>query len=105
MHMIVMKEELASREPWLVESLCDAFQQAKERGRTQASEDRSEGPIRGMSADDTRSLFGDDPWPYGVEQSRHVLETFLKDVLDQKLIQTPMGVDDLFPPNLPERYA
>jgi 4,5-dihydroxyphthalate decarboxylase len=103
MHMVVMKEELARRAPWLVESLCDAFDESKERGRSDALDDPRETPISGDPAA-TRALMGDDPWRYGIAASRHVLETFLRDVFDQGLIQRPLGVDDLFPGDLSNRY-
>lgn len=104
MHMVVMREDLAVREPWLLESVCDAFQEAKERGRAEAIEDQRERPIAGASAEDVRAVMGDDPWPYGVSPNRRVLETFLKDAHDQGLIQRRLAVEDLFPKDLPQRY-
>lgn len=102
MHMIVMKEELANREPSLVASLCDAFEQAKELSREESPE--GDRPIPGLSQEETRALFGDDPFAYGIQPNRKVLETFLGDVLDQGLIDRSMKVEELFAENLPERY-
>jgi 4,5-dihydroxyphthalate decarboxylase len=104
MHLLTIKQELAAKEPWLVESLCDAFTRAKEQGRGEALEDPREAPVAGGTAADSRALLGDDPWPYGIKPSRHVLEAFLKDVQDQGLIQRPLAVEDLFASSLPERY-
>lgn len=104
MHMIVMKEELAAGHPWLVESLCDAFQQAKQVGGPEVLADSAQVPLAGATAEETRALLGDDPWPYGVRANRHVLETFLKDAFDQSLTERAVAVDDLFASNLPDPY-
>lgn len=103
MHLIVMKEELADREPWLVESLCNAFERAKDMAREEPAEGHG-GPISGLSAEENRALFGDDPWCYGIAPSRKVLETFLADVRDQGLIDRPMAPEELFAKNLPAAY-
>lgn len=100
MHMIVMKEEIADREPWLVENLCEAFQKAKD----QAAGSPDLNPIAGGKPEDTAALMGDDPFKYGLSANRHVLETFLKDVHDQHLIDNPMSIDDLFAKATPDSF-
>lgn len=102
-HLIVMKEELARREPWLVGSLCDAFQQAKELSRAEANGSPEE-PIPGLGPEETKKLFGEDPFPYGITPNRKVIETFLQDVREQGLIDRALSVDELFAPALPDRY-
>lgn len=104
MHLITMKEELANRDPELVEGLCDAFQQAKDTALTEALDNPSERPIPRLDLSETRALFGDDPWPYGVGPNRKVLEVFLSDARDQGLIDRPMAVEELFPSSLPAPY-
>lgn len=99
MHMLVMKEELVNREPWLIESLCDAFQKSKEQGLAEAKGERGGGNV-----EEIRALVGDDPWPYSIEAARHVLETFLGDAHDQGLTQRVLEVDELFPAQVPARY-
>jgi 4,5-dihydroxyphthalate decarboxylase len=100
-HLIVMKQELADKEPWLVESLCNAFVEAKQRTLPDALETDAELPIPGLGADPTVSLFGDDPWPYGISKNRVVLEAFLEDVHQQGLIARAMTPEDLFVSNAP----
>jgi 4,5-dihydroxyphthalate decarboxylase len=100
-HIIVMKQELAEREPGLVEALCDLFARAKETGLPEALENPEERPIAGLSLPETQQLFGDDPWPYGISASRPVLETFLDNVRDQGLVDRRMAVDELFAAQLP----
>jgi len=100
-HLIVMKQALADKEPWLVESLCNAFVEAKQRTLHDTLETDAELPIPGLGSDQTVSLFGDDPWPYGIGRNRAVLETFLEDVHQQGLIGRAMAPEDLFVSNAP----
>jgi 4,5-dihydroxyphthalate decarboxylase len=100
-HLIVMKKDLAEGEPGLVESLCAALEEAKLRGLKQALDTPGERPIPGLSVEETVSLFGPDPWAYGVSRNRAVLETFLEDAHHQGLTGRPMSVEELFVSNAP----
>jgi len=100
-HLIVMKQELAEREPRLVEALCNAFEAAKQRTFQDALDTPAERPIAGLSAEETKSLFGPDPWAYGISANRTVLQMFLDDARGQGLIAKPMSPDELFPANVP----
>ncbi len=105
MHLIVMKEELAEQHPWLVESLSAAFGAAKETNLATALETPSFRPIPGLDVGETTSLFGPDPWAYGIEPNRLVLETFLADAREQGLVERPMAPEDLFTRPLPLDFA
>jgi hypothetical protein len=100
-HLIVMKQELAEAEPGLVERLCRAFETAKQRGLQAALETPAERPIPGLSVDETISLFGPDPWAYGISKNRAVLQTFLDGAREQGLIAAPMAPEALFASGLP----
>ena len=52
----------------------------------------------------SRSLFGADPWPYGIAPNRKVLELFLSDVRDQGLTSRQLAVEELFASNLPAKF-
>ena len=41
---------------------------------------------------------GSDPFPYGLEENRHVLETLLQYSCDQKLLDEPPKLEELFAP-------
>jgi len=104
MHMTAIKEELASREPWLLESLCDAYQEAKKQARAKEVPRSSEAPTAGETTKEMRDLMGDDPWPYGISPNRRPLEALVESALDQGLLQHRMKVDDFFAKGLPEKY-
>jgi 4,5-dihydroxyphthalate decarboxylase len=105
MHLIVMNEELAKQHPELVSSLATAFTQAKSGNLATALGTRGFRPIPGLEENETTSLFGADPWRYGIEANRRVLETFLGDAQDQGLTDQPMAPEDLFPRPLPSQLA
>jgi 4,5-dihydroxyphthalate decarboxylase len=42
-------------------------------------------------------LMGEDFWPYGLENNRRTLETFVRYMHEQGLIQEPMTIETLFP--------
>ncbi len=42
---------------------------------------------------------GDDPWAYGFEKNRHVLETIAGYLYEQGLIKKPLDVETAFAPN------
>jgi 4,5-dihydroxyphthalate decarboxylase len=43
-------------------------------------------------------IFGDDPWPYGVEANWPTLEALVQYMAEQAIIAAPVAVDDLFVP-------
>ena len=43
-----------------------------------------------------RELFGDDPWPYGIERNRKTLESFLQFAFEQGVCRRLLSVDTLF---------
>lgn len=102
MHFVVMREELATRHPWLVESLCAAFGAAK--ARALAAGAGPEPPIAGLAPAETAALFGDDPWPYGLARNRRALETFVAFATSQGLLARPPEVEQLFAPASPHLF-
>ncbi len=103
-HLIVMKEELAIQNPELVGSLCNAFEQSKSIGMPGMLANTEERPIPGLSEAENKTLFDGDPWKYGIEPNRKVLELFLSDAREQGLVSRPMFVDRLFPSSLTSAF-
>ncbi len=42
------------------------------------------------------TVFGPDPWPYGVEANRKTLQALVDYLAEQSLIAKPIAVDELF---------
>ena len=101
MHTIVMREELYRAKPWIAVSLYKAFEESK---RLALRQMRFSGAMRYMlpwlydEIDEVDRLFAGDPMPYGLEANRTALETFARYMLDQRLMDQRVDIDQLFAP-------
>lgn len=94
-HMIVVKNQHLESNPWLPGELISMFQAAKKPYLEQL---HSGAPL--SPADQTimnlSKIVGDDPLPYGIEQSRKALDIFMQFNLDQKVIPEKVTTDEVF---------
>ncbi len=103
MHVLVIRKEVYDRYPWVARSLYKAFCQAKDHA------------IKNMHITNTlvctlpwlfaemeqlKQIFGPDWWPYGIEPNRHMLETLIRYMGEQGLVDKTMKVEELFAPNV-----
>lgn len=101
MHTVVIREDLHRRHPWLAESLFKAFGEAKAWAHTQM---RYVGALRYMlpwlseQIDEIDSLFGGDPFPYGLEANRRPLEAMTRYLVADGLLARSVAIDDMFIP-------
>jgi 4,5-dihydroxyphthalate decarboxylase len=78
-HVLVVKNSVLERHPWAARSLIDAFTKAKEIGIKHVSDTRrSFLAWYGAELEEERELFGDDAWPYNINDNRHVLDTMAR---------------------------
>jgi 4,5-dihydroxyphthalate decarboxylase len=108
MHVIVLRRELHERHAWLAGSLTKAFTEAR---------DLAYAALRSVAALvttlpwqqaevlRTQELMGEDWWPYGLQDNRHVLETFLRYHHEQGLSPRLVAPDELFAPSALEAFA
>ena len=99
MHLLVVRREVYERDPGLAVALFEAFQKAK----AQAFEHLYDGdalyvmlPWLVDEIERTMALMGEDFWPYGIEPNRDVLETFVRHLLDQGMIDRQIDIAELF---------
>jgi len=103
MHAVAMRREVYERDRWLAMNLFKAFTEAKRRSLARAADIAvSHHPLPwvpdGLRL--SRELFGDDPWPYGVEANRITLDAFLRYAFEQGVSRRRLTVDELFVPEL-----
>ncbi len=101
MHTVVVREELLQKHPWVATSLYKAFCRAKEIAfaRMQHSPAlRYSLPWLHADLEEMHELFGEDPWPYGLEPNRRVLETLLRYLQEQGLLERPLPLEEAFAP-------
>jgi 4,5-dihydroxyphthalate decarboxylase len=98
-HVVVVKNSILERHPWVARSLVEAFIQAKEIGIKHVTDTRrSFLAWYGAELEEEKELFGEDAWPYNIKDNRVVLETMaryaaLVGVTDRKLEIKEMFAD------------
>ena len=103
MHVLVIRKEVYAQHPWVARSLYKAFCQAKERAIQNMHISNTLActlPWLFAEMEQLKSIFGADWWPYGIESNRHVLETLIRYMSEQSLIDRPLKVEQLFAPNV-----
>ncbi|MGH7887052.1 MAG: ABC transporter substrate-binding protein [Candidatus Binatia bacterium] len=96
-HVVVVKNTILERHPWVARSLVEAFTKAKQIGIQHVSDTRrSFLAWYGAQLEEEREIFGADAWPYNIKDNRLVLETMTRyaewvGVTDRKL-----EIEDLF---------
>jgi 4,5-dihydroxyphthalate decarboxylase len=102
MHTVAMREELWKEHPWIAVSLMKAFQQAKEIAYSRLVDLNAYKISLIWMRDVVReqqSVVGPDPWAYGFEKNRHVLEAIAGYLFEQGLIKKPLDLEQAFAPN------
>jgi 4,5-dihydroxyphthalate decarboxylase len=98
MHAVAMRNDVIDAHPWLPEAVFRAYSQAKQ-VRYEAM--RSEWlfgtlPWFGQEFDETRSVMGENFWPYGVEANETTLDALFQYSYEQGLAKQRLRVEDLF---------
>ena len=103
MHLLVIRKEIYDRYPWIAQSLTKAFCAAKERCYQNMHISNALActlPWLFAEMELLKSIFGPDWWPYGIEPNRHTLESLLRYMQEQGLLEKALKVEELFPPNV-----
>jgi 4,5-dihydroxyphthalate decarboxylase len=103
MHTVAMRREVFDANPWSAMSLYKAFAEAKARSLARLADvTASHAPLPwlGDYVARMRELFGDDPWPYGLEPNRRTLAAFLQYAYEQGVCHRPLAPEELFPPQV-----
>ena len=99
-HTLVMKKELAEGEPWVAQSLFQAFVEAQKA----ADEVLQDDPKRFSLLDSVfvqeqqKKAYGGNPYAQGLKPNRKIVETFVRYAHDQGYISRPIPVEELFVP-------
>ena len=103
MHAVVIKTDTLNRYPWAAMNLFQAFDEAKTNSlREVLKSTTSRIPIAWShsAALEAQKVFGNDPWPYGIDPNRRTLDAFLQFCYEQGVTNHKLQVDDLFPKEL-----
>jgi 4,5-dihydroxyphthalate decarboxylase len=100
MHLMVMRRAAFERYPWIAMNLYKAFDEAKQRSLERVRDltaTRVPLPWCPTLAEEFDEVFGEDPFPYGLEANRVTLDAFCRFAHDQGLTARRITVDELFP--------
>jgi len=103
MHAMVIKKTTLDRSPWIAMNLFKAFEQAKVNAQQhlgRAITSRVPFPGAYHAVAEAQRVFGEDPWPYGIEPNRRTLDAFLQFAHEQGVTACRVQVDELFPREL-----
>jgi 4,5-dihydroxyphthalate decarboxylase len=97
MHVVAFKDEVLSKSPQLARGVMAAFDRAKEMCMDYYDDPNWSRFVWGRHLfEEERKVFGEDPWPHGVEKNRANLERFIGYSLDQGLLEKNLTVEELF---------
>ncbi len=103
LHTVVVKERIYEEHPWVASSLFRAFVEAKEICYRDLSETmegcRYTVPWLESYIEEIWKIMGRDFWSYGIQANHHVLETYIRYLYEQHLIERPIPVEELFASN------
>jgi len=101
MHLVAIRKDIYEKNRWVANSLYKAFVEAKnfalERMHFSGAQSTMM-PWHSAAVDEIDTIFGGDPWPYGIEENRPTLDAFMKMMVDQHFIPKALPIDDLFVP-------
>ena len=99
MHLVVVARRQHELHPTLAVALLDAFVSSKRHGYAILGDpeiDAFAHPWWRERADELELLFGGDPFPYGLERNRDVLEAAVRYAAEQGLVERLLNVTELF---------
>ncbi len=101
MHLVALRREYYEANRFAASSLFNALNDSKEVARKRME---SLGALRymlpwlGRDLEEIKETFGDDCWPYGVEENRKTLEALVQFLHEQNMIERTVPIDELFAP-------
>ncbi len=99
MHLVAIRRDIYEKHPFVATSLYNAFVQSKVLALKKMFSTRALRymmPFLPAQLDEIREVFGDDPWAYGVEESRPTLEALVRYMHEQHFIAKKMPIEELF---------
>jgi 4,5-dihydroxyphthalate decarboxylase len=98
-HTIVMKKELAEREPWIAASLYNAFVAAQKQADECCWIEKMTSYVDSMFIlEKQKAAYGDDPFRHGFAPNRKVMDDFIRYAHEQNYIARRMAPEELFVP-------
>ncbi len=100
MHIIALRKRILDENPWVARNLYNAFQESKRRSMERLFDPAvSRYPLAWLPtyARRMRDLFGDDPFPYGIEENRATWEQMALYTYQQGIAHRQFTPEEIFP--------
>jgi 4,5-dihydroxyphthalate decarboxylase len=100
MHIVAMQRRVLDAHPWVARNLYNAFNESKRRSIERLADPAvSRYPVAWLPhyARKMRDLFGDDTFPYGIEENRPTWEQFLRYTHEQGIAHRHARPEEIFP--------
>jgi 4,5-dihydroxyphthalate decarboxylase len=101
MHVVAIKRDILTQHPWVARNLYTAFDEAKRRSLLRAAEStasRFPVPWSVHYFERAQTIFGPDPFAYGIEANQTTLDAFVRFAHEQGVTHRLIGVHELFWP-------
>jgi 4,5-dihydroxyphthalate decarboxylase len=99
MHLVAIQKSIYEKEPWIAQSLYDAFCQSRDLAWDElrfSGAQRYLLPWLYADVAEIETEFGGDPWPYGIEKNRPTMEALVQYMVEQDFISERILLEDLF---------
>ncbi|MEE2995696.1 MAG: ABC transporter substrate-binding protein [Pseudomonadota bacterium] len=100
MHIIAMQRQIVDENPWVARNLLNAFNESKRRSVDRMLDpavSRYPLPLVPAYARRMQAMFGEDPFPFGVEENRATWEQMLLYTYQQGIAHKHLTPEDIFP--------
>jgi 4,5-dihydroxyphthalate decarboxylase len=103
MHCVVLRKDVYRNNPWALKSLYKALLSSRQKTIEALSDNGALSamvPFLPSAMDETREIFGENFWPYGIKANRATLEKLVLYAYQQGLTRRLLSIDELFGENL-----
>jgi 4,5-dihydroxyphthalate decarboxylase len=95
-HLVVIKDDLLEAHPGLAAAIFDAFAEAKTLYVARLRDDAIDSPSAADRFYERVMQMTGDPFPYGIEPNRAMIDEVIRHAVTQRILAAPVGVEDLF---------
>lgn len=99
MHVIVVRNDVLEKHPWVASNLVAAFEKAKQAVYDSYNETaalKTTFPWQVHAHEEAKSLMSEDYWPYGIDKNRDTLEAAIQYSHEQGLTSRKRCLEELF---------
>jgi len=97
-HVLVVRKELVTAEPWIAGSLLTAFEESKSQALGWMHRNNAMTSVASMDdlLEDEERQFGPDPFAFGLERTGPEVERLVRYLVEQELIPASLGLAEIF---------